>query len=1061
MEDRYLGSDTNTKRLVDASTQAVGVQAQVSQANQRASSSVVDTMLQGQSQLQQLEMQRLQAEVQRASQPTGLQGLVRTAGEIYGQEQKRKAEQAQQQAKQQQAEQELEREQAFTMANEAVFEVEREAVNNNWNEGTTNFKSRVAKTLAAYPQLTPAQINKILTRVNEVATARDRETFKSREETTERQGNLQADSEIQKFLNVTMVTPVAQLKRLMPTEQSGEYIDKYITPRFQEFLKRNPQLTLEQKLRAEKLMLEQIGSAMSEKSEGYASYVAKTKALAAWTAGNNEITQGLYAGTMTSAEAKARRAALEFETGYNFADYMGNLGEDEERRIKTLQQIDTIAKLEESAKQRAIANFSFSAQTINTLAARAMLDPAILTQLEGNAAYRNSDLIKNVQNVIARVREAREAYLQQGVADAKTLTQLQELNLTDVNNFVSLSRTLATKVQGGQAQTPKDVLLMQTLTKLAEGDPVMAESLRQIATPQGLSPQQLAELQQTLAVQRQAIEQVKLQVVNENKAARQAIDGKYFDVLRTWGEAIVDPSRLQAIADAGDATMVSELQNFQTRIQEASQSVIQTPTYGRQPNFNSAGGVFAGSVQRTETGETRYTIAPKTALQVQKHSAGDFITPIQAGVRALHSFNMGSKGGALGGGYGAWRNRRGTWSKSHAGIDFPLNGGQKAVSVVSGKVLSVRQLSGYGGTIDVLGDNGFVYRYAHQAPYVKAGQRVQAGDAISTSNGSGAGAHHLHFEVRPYAEYQKNQFGMGGTVDPIAHLRELTMKAGTSHGSSRTDLRGQPTQAVESAVPWLKVSNNSIFSVGGGVMNGNIFQQVGKPSQPTSKVFNAQRPMTNTTGLQSFRAGQPQYDYNNNFGYQYLSRNEELRKAFVDAAKELRVPATWLVDIAAQESGTFRFQTRVHNPNSRNQNYGLFGFGKDSGVKNYLSLNPVQQVKAYVKYMKDNGWMKHLERVGGNADIAQLWAMTRMGYVWRQDLLNGRKNVNMRLDDSGLTFADELRKLGRDVGREYDIPGGARSGRSRRNSAVRTNIHSNLQQSLNVAGVDEIFSREA
>ena len=265
-------------------------------------------------------------------------------------------------------------------------------------------------------------------------------------------------------------------------------------------------------------------------------------------------------------------------------------------------------------------------------------------------------------------------------------------------------------------------------------------------------------------------------------------------------------------------------------------------------------------------------------------------------------------------------------------------------------------------------------------------------------------------------------------------------------------MRGQPTEQVQSNKPLFKVDNDTIITSSGGALKGGLFQQIGKPTKQAKQVFNAQRPMTNTTGLKSFNAGTPEYDYNSNFGFTWLAENTDVRDEIIRAAKELKVPAEWIVDIAAQESGAFRMATQIH-PGSPNRNYGLFGFGSDSGVSNHTSLSPVDQVKAYVKYMKDNGWMKHVQTAKGNATIAQFWAMTRMGWNWRQQALKNNR-IHYNFGDTGKTYLDELRLLGNHVGREYDVPGGSRSGRARRSSAVSPDPHSNLQQSLHANGTD-------
>jgi hypothetical protein len=251
----------------------------------------------------------------------------------------------------------------------------------------------------------------------------------------------------------------------------------------------------------------------------------------------------------------------------------------------------------------------------------------------------------------------------------------------------------------------------------------------------------------------------------------------------------------------------------------------------------------------------------------------------------------------------------------------------------------------------------------------------------------------------------------------------------------------------------MKTDRNTLFTPQGGALQAGLFQQVGKPVQTTASTFTNQRPFTKPGGV-DYVAGTPTYNHNDDLGYAYLRQNPNVRVAITKAAQTLGVPAAWIADIAAQETGNFELAERIH-PGSPNRNYGLFGFGSDSGVANWTKLNPVQQVEAYTKYMLSEGWQK---AKGANGTLAQFWAITRMGTNYRNRILNGADPQSLRLD-AGLTYADELRLLGNHVGREYAVPGGMRSSRAKRNRAVRKQATSNTSQGLAFNNSSEAIAR--
>jgi RHS repeat-associated protein len=119
-----------------------------------------------------------------------------------------------------------------------------------------------------------------------------------------------------------------------------------------------------------------------------------------------------------------------------------------------------------------------------------------------------------------------------------------------------------------------------------------------------------------------------------------------------------------------------------------------------------------------------------------------------------------------GGEYGA--KRRG--GKEHNGLDIRNYLYMTVYSSDSGTVIGVwfDEKSGGGSSILILGDDGSVYGYAHTGSFVVLGQRVEEGQAIGYSDGSGKlEAPHLHYIYRPPCS-KKN-------VNPKHHLEKAVM----------------------------------------------------------------------------------------------------------------------------------------------------------------------------------------------------------------------------------------------------------------------------------------------
>ena len=99
----------------------------------------------------------------------------------------------------------------------------------------------------------------------------------------------------------------------------------------------------------------------------------------------------------------------------------------------------------------------------------------------------------------------------------------------------------------------------------------------------------------------------------------------------------------------------------------------------------------------------------------------------------------------------------------HKGIDFAGKYGAEVVAVSDGVVVSSRNRSGFGNTVEIRHGDGYMTRYAHnQENLVEVGQQVKQGETIAYlgSTGRSTGPH-VHFEV----------WQNGRPVDPSRYIQ--------------------------------------------------------------------------------------------------------------------------------------------------------------------------------------------------------------------------------------------------------------------------------------------------
>jgi murein DD-endopeptidase MepM/ murein hydrolase activator NlpD len=1048
MNSRYIGSDDAIQRQQEAITNASQSTLAATDRIGKSVQAGIGAVVQGQQNLSELEMQRQQA-LARNTQGSGIAVFADAAGKALDAYTTVQANERIAKAKIEANKAEVQAEVQAGAAAEEIATLQQTYIRDNWSQGVLNFRNQASKIIAKYPGLSPKQINDLIGKANEVATTVTTDVIKKENEEVEKLQMTRAATTGKTFL-IGLQGDVEYLRRLSPTTQAKPFLDQ-LQGKLENFLRTDNGLTETQKYEFLGQALDNIRGAYADKAGAFAEFDANIRAFDQWKQVGSAAYNNFTTGKITYAQYKAEMAALKITTNKDFSTALVAPGEQEANTAALVNNLTAVTRVQEEAQKKAATNANLGDDVVNGIAAGLVVSPGLETNLLANPLLANNPNIQQAVAISKRIREANNDAAQLGIDQADVQKTIAELDLTDVRAVTALTRTIVNKTSNNQTLNAKEQLTLLALQELARVNPEAAAKLQQLQASAGgngeFTAADMTQLQQTLKLESGSLARIKQEAINVYTKKVDAHNTKYSDLIQRFGK-IPTNSELAEFYKQANPRIEQRIQEIQATVEQAGQNAVSP--YGQQADFSTAGGNMAVSRQP----DGRYTVAPRTALQVQTRNLVDggapFITPMMAGDGGLHSFNKGE----MGGGYGAGRSGG---KRKHAGIDFPLGAGQKSMSIVSGTVINVgNDSSGYGGYVDFQGDNGYVYRYAHLRAFVKKGQRLGAGEAIGTPNGSGAGGHHLHFEVRDGAAYAKGQvYGIEGTVDPVTHLRQLTKLAGTSVGSNAGKVRGQSTQAVREFMPQAKANNNSIFTPAGGVLQANLFQQVGRPAQPASQVFTAQRPLTMASGS-NYVVGSPSYNLNDDLGYAYLRNNPDVRIAMHRAAKELGVPTAWIADIAAQETGNFVLATKTH-PGAKNRNYGLFGFGVDSGVPNFNRLTPVQQVNAYVTYMNKAGWLK---AKGSNATLAQFWAVTRMGTDWRNQILRGRDPQSLKLNDSGKTYADELRLLGNHVGREYDVPGGRRSGRAKRNSAVRKRADTSLGQAIALNNSYEVNTRE-
>jgi murein DD-endopeptidase MepM/ murein hydrolase activator NlpD len=1017
---RYLGSDELVAGLYSSSANVASTALTASASIKKNTEAFLDTVIQNNERLMKLSQQLLAAKAEAASRPSGLAAFAEQGLKfILKQEQQKQQEEA--------AKQKLQQKKNYEEALSRLGQLTQDYYESNgFNKelidekgtvvtGAQSFRDSAIRILSEVGELEPEDRIKIISKINEVAEQSASSRQRKLAEAIERQQAARADV-IEAGLEQDLVLLFANIKKAGINQQAKPWLDQ-ISNKLKEFLAANNTLTEDQKLNIAAKIIRQTTQAYGIKAENFAKYNAD---LFNFTQFTQEYNKALLEFRLPNHpdfnnydifKAKVGAAAIKYG---DWSSNVAQINEAEKLQKETAELNLAQQKIQEEATKIAATQYKFSDSLSLWVAANAISNPFYASYLK-SSPYADNPAIKNglfLAEEYARY-EKDSASLNSEIAGLDV--SFARLNLRRASDMASLIKQLATRNSSGQL-TPADMELLSLLQQNApELYGIIASKLSQPNTEIDMKA-----LNDALTLEQNAITQVQDALIKQAHAKRNELIAKYPHLEQAG--LLRSKEEINQIAAQNRELYQKELDAALQFINEQKQKILIPPPYGVQPNFDGSS-TYAPDVD--ERGRVR--VAPRARLQQINVDGASIVSPVAAGASAPITSGFGTP-------------RAG--GRKHAGVDFSVEGNERSIALVSG-IAYVGSAQGYGNFIDILGDNGYVYRYAHQGSLVKTGQRVKAGQHIGYSDNSGTniGGHHLHFEVRKAYSIDKKgnytpSFNWDGVVDPIDHLKQLSI------GDSNVLIPRIPV-AFSRTHPHIKSDTNA-FITGKAAIQANTFQLVGHPPHPVAAVLTAQRPIRK--GMMPFNKGNSiSYDYGDDYGYAILRKKPTWRKALVDTAKALQVPAHWIADIIQQECGwkiNLRHGGRIS---------GIIGFDDPTAASKSFE----QQMKMMFDYYKKVGWFEVLKKKGPQATIADFWILTRAGTVplrslggknMRQYIIDGGNPFKMRMNDLGTTFGYELGLLGKWVGRKYSIPGAGPTNsfeRQSRNKAIEDNYLSN------------------
>ncbi|ABI33177.1 peptidase [Phormidium phage Pf-WMP4] len=465
---------------------------------------------------------------------------------------------------------------------------------------------------------------------------------------------------------------------------------------------------------------------------------------------------------------------------------------------------------------------------------------------------------------------------------------------------------------------------------------------------------------------------------------------------------------------AENAKRKQALREREAQMQKLQLEKLKMPQQpGSEPNFNGAA-------------------LPRKALAKRKYGGQNITMPFEASVAAtIYDLDHDTQG------FGA---RRDGGARKHQGLDFGVPIGTRALSLVSGKVINVTgNIDGYGINMEVLGDDGNKYFYAHLSKVLaQKNQRVDAGSVIALTGNThgrrGSSDPHLHLEVTD---------ANGRIIDPLGHLASRDFARAPQPRSAGSSRPGDAQPVIPAgAIPM----GRNTFLHNGKVIRLNYGLNTAPNVKTTPANYSTAAPIRNSYA--GGKTGDKRPDANH--GYAILANDRQFATQLNRLASKWNIEPEWLADLIAHETDN-TFDPTIPNYEGSGH-YGLIQFGpavlQDLGLSldQLKGMSRVQQLGVVDRYIKLQLGYAGLKDIRSPEELA---AVVFMGGQGLADL--------RRTGKIGGELAEYLSKMGRFAGRQYD----SSANRRRRASTV---IHDRLTASCSVCAnmlSDSFFPHEA
>jgi murein DD-endopeptidase MepM/ murein hydrolase activator NlpD len=978
--------------------------------------------------------QKLQTAQRLQSTPSPLQqlgaGIVTAAGN-YMEKQVKQSEQNVQVAEQIKAakQQKIKEDQAVAQSTAvAKMNVFFEETLNGYNEknlwateGNDAFRLTIANKLKGEIDLPPDAYSQLIARAYRTTEARDEAQYRQAAETAK----LGRDAYIEKAgaeYGYKLIPITTGLESATTDEQAESFVNAFreqvLLPITQDPLLDQPAKDL--------IIARQVNRFNEAYNKKFSNYNAAQGALRQYNAAQPLIVKANQELLATSDQQAYKAANAVIDAKYPLARQFF-LKQGEAQRLNLDQRKLAFESNEVNDKIRAANPLVLNADGIKYYAATLILDPTQEAAIEAS--------LKNPTQM-ALIRAAKAEFELSNQDRASLAQEEADLNVKITSRSVNTESDImqrALVVASGGSDEDRNALL-----QILALNPAITPEMRDQIVNKPQDAQKDARIQAALndlvRTQRSGINAITRAEVEALNTRKRGITQKYPN-LNSLGLYGLDSAGLQRIRQTNEASTQEQIRAYQERLnQQLQQGNINQTFNGQTPNFSADGNRTAQYSNPVVLG--------KITVRSNDGKREELVAPIAKGTANVFTSPRGMRNG-----------------KFHAGVDFAGKIGDRAVALVSGTVINTSPADGYGNQVLIQGDDGFYYRYGHHAPTVKVGQRVNPGDVVGTSDNSGrsTGAH-LHFEV-----LTENGFGRShNTVDPIEHLRKLTQSF------QRTDnvkgLRQDTSAMTKSGVSTQKPA---VLAGNGNIIHGNrvtnlapgVSEDARRRKQPTTSYntvnqkFTKNKPVTRALAPSQVSANF-RNDPDANYNYYYLAENPSFRRRLNAIADELGTNGMFLADIISQES---QFTPNLLHGGGYN-NVGITGFGRTSGVgrtEDIVRMSGVEQLEILRKYILTN--TKPEQR----RDLRTLWASIRMGTILRRKVF-ANPSYSPKLE-SGKTYAEELKMLGRDAGREYLIPG-----YDKRSSSLKPNYQvaygtgkSTLDVQLDRQGINNIVIADA